>query len=120
MELPGCFSTHASLGQRRIASVKSTSPVFASLRSAAMPSLVCKTRLKNWYICQFPRVEARFKVGPSLPRPESLYTEGFPCRSICSHLFHSPALRRPLRGRRMRSEEHTSELQSLRHLVCRL
>src|SRR5205814_7200892 len=23
-------------------------------------------------------------------------------------------------GRRMRSEEHTSELQSLRHLVCRL
>src|SRR5437899_12724977 len=26
----------------------------------------------------------------------------------------------PVRGRRRRSEEHTSELQSLRHLVCRL
>src|SRR5262245_64569013 len=28
--------------------------------------------------------------------------------------------RRPDRARRQRSEEHTSELQSLRHLVCRL
>src|SRR5438045_6761767 len=28
--------------------------------------------------------------------------------------------RRALAGRRVRSEEHTSELQSLRHLVCRL
>src|SRR5258705_6188212 len=26
----------------------------------------------------------------------------------------------PLAGRKRRSEEHTSELQSLRHLVCRL
>src|SRR5437899_6488686 len=39
---------------------------------------------------------------------------------------HPDALRRiertPVRGgqRRLRSEEHTSELQSLRHLVCRL
>src|ERR1039458_3201597 len=35
------------------------------------------------------------------------------CRHICSeeHLIHSPC---------SRSEEHTSELQSLRHLVCRL
>src|SRR5262245_66178933 len=34
----------------------------------------------------------------------------------------SPAARRPrdCRRRRERSEEHTSELQSLRHLVCRL
>src|SRR5258705_3959985 len=30
-----------------------------------------------------------------------------------------PVVVRP-RSRRMRSEEHTSELQSLRHLVCRL
>src|SRR5882724_13278611 len=28
--------------------------------------------------------------------------------------------RRPCARRRVRSEEHTSELQSLRHLVCRL
>src|SRR5262245_65226359 len=32
----------------------------------------------------------------------------------------APALRSPHRHRRRRSEEHTSELQSLRHLVCRL
>src|SRR5436853_4659413 len=32
----------------------------------------------------------------------------------------SPACRRPVRRRCVRSEEHTSELQSLRHLVCRL
>src|SRR5205814_10152724 len=29
-------------------------------------------------------------------------------------------IRSPITGRRKRSEEHTSELQSLRHLVCRL
>src|SRR5262245_62957864 len=34
---------------------------------------------------------------------------------------HRPRHRRDgSRGRRRRSEEHTSELQSLRHLVCRL
>src|SRR5437899_10122031 len=32
---------------------------------------------------------------------------------------HAP-LRRDLRGALHRSEEHTAELQSLRHLVCRL
>src|SRR5258705_1771861 len=31
-----------------------------------------------------------------------------------------PALRAEGNRRRLRSEEHTSELQSLRHLVCRL
>src|SRR2546425_12886336 len=32
----------------------------------------------------------------------------------------SPGFRRPRRGHQMRSEEHTSELQSLAYLVCRL
>src|SRR5262245_63735830 len=32
----------------------------------------------------------------------------------------SAARRRPRASRSVRSEEHTSELQSLRHLVCRL
>src|SRR5437899_4310608 len=46
--------------------------------------------------------------------------------SPCDHkseplktFFHPPALTLPS-GERRRSEEHTSELQSLRHLVCRL
>src|ERR1035441_8606929 len=33
---------------------------------------------------------------------------------------HREKSRRHLRQHRLRSEEHTSELQSLRHLVCRL
>src|SRR5947199_7862876 len=33
---------------------------------------------------------------------------------------HTATTARRLRGGRTRSEEHTSELQSLRHLVCRL
>src|SRR5438045_5532069 len=40
-------------------------------------------------------------------------------RPACQHGKRLPAVRR--RARRLsRSEEHTSELQSLRHLVCRL
>src|SRR5947199_7576362 len=35
-------------------------------------------------------------------------------------LAHPPAFERTLHLREHRSEEHTSELQSLRHLVCRL
>src|SRR5262245_64039088 len=46
-----------------------------------------------------------------------------PCSSIRRNAFLtrpiSPPRSRRLRGR-VRSEEHTSELQSLRHLVCRL
>src|SRR5947199_6520767 len=37
-------------------------------------------------------------------------------RRACAHPVRSPAAL----PRRVRSEEHTSELQSLRHLVCRL
>src|SRR6195952_2776027 len=42
---------------------------------------------------------------------------GQTCRAVW--LFQSATGPRPDRGR-LRSEEHTSELQSLRHLVCRL
>src|SRR5258705_5088647 len=37
-------------------------------------------------------------------------------RALC----YPPRTSRPLSGGSRRSEEHTSELQSLRHLVCRL
>src|SRR5205814_8798170 len=40
-------------------------------------------------------------------------------RHRCPDRVSRPRRRQPHRGRR-RSEEHTSELQSLRHLVCRL
>src|SRR5947199_5057334 len=36
------------------------------------------------------------------------------------HRVDSPASKVPAESWRVRSEEHTSELQSLRHLVCRL
>src|SRR5262245_62647631 len=39
---------------------------------------------------------------------------------LAPELFHLYALRVELGPLRLRSEEHTSELQSLRHLVCRL
>src|SRR5205814_10450929 len=40
--------------------------------------------------------------------------------SAVGHLQQALDLHRQLGNRRGRSEEHTSELQSLRHLVCRL
>src|ERR1039458_6741324 len=39
---------------------------------------------------------------------------------LMSVTFHIPGPLRPFTGGLSRSEEHTSELQSLRHLVCRL
>src|SRR5947199_1729051 len=59
----------------------------------------------------------RYRQGPSAPRDRS-------GPSLCSPGYsrHCPAA--PTRGASReaegRSEEHTSELQSLRHLVCRL
>src|ERR1035438_10838970 len=56
------------------------------------------------------------------PDRESLDSDPTPQRwlrwwlQILSVSSHQPAFRR----REQRSEEHTSELQSLRHLVCRL
>src|SRR5437870_10403870 len=42
------------------------------------------------------------------------------CAGSCGHRSTQPGLRQDGRGRRSRSEEHTSELQSRGHLVCRL
>src|SRR5262245_65891330 len=45
------------------------------------------------------------------------------CRAFCTRRGCARRLRRVQKARqadRWRSEEHTSELQSLRHLVCRL
>src|SRR5258705_8222884 len=52
-----------------------------------------------------------------------LVPPGAPSPGSALHGSHGPVgsvQRRPRRGRPGRSEEHTSELQSLRHLVCRL
>src|SRR5437899_5966296 len=47
-----------------------------------------------------------------------------PCAARCGPRSRPPACRSPTpvaaQARDARSEEHTSELQSLRHLVCRL
>src|SRR2546430_12498962 len=46
---------------------------------------------------------------------------GFPDRSEWyDHLFHGRAWRTGQKSSRLRSEEHTSELQSQSNLVCRL
>src|SRR5262245_63452245 len=43
-----------------------------------------------------------------------------PARAGAAHRDRSRSLRKDARALQRRSEEHTSELQSLRHLVCRL
>src|SRR2546422_10608606 len=52
-----------------------------------------------------PQCEPQGRPGAGAPRPEASNTN-WP--------------RRPRRGYKLRSEEHTSELQSRLHLVCRL
>src|SRR5438045_7621903 len=44
---------------------------------------------------------------------------GDTARYVCGYMACDPLLSRPVLSG-LRSEEHTSELQSLRHLVCRL
>src|ERR1035441_10871790 len=53
-----------------------------------------------------------------LARPATLPRRKIACVSQAWTRFRSQA--KSTRKRQMRSEEHTSELQSLRHLVCRL
>src|ERR1039458_10613418 len=49
------------------------------------------------------------------------YTTLFRSHDLLHNSFHVMKLNRPRQVQRsLRSEEHTSELQSLRHLVCRL
>src|SRR5205814_4747253 len=57
--------------------------------------------------------------SPTAPR---LIGEAAPPASALSLWYRAPASDHPLRplDAPRRSEEHTSELQSLRHLVCRL
>src|SRR5437899_4494971 len=49
------------------------------------------------------------------PGPHPTERTSAPGRTRCARYFCTQA-----RGSTLRSEEHTSELQSLRHLVCRL
>src|SRR3712207_7939022 len=54
------------------------------------------------------------RPSPPLARPRS------PSRRRASRSGYAPAVRPAGRGCRLRSEEHTSELQSRQYLVCRL
>src|ERR1035441_4632677 len=71
-------------------------------------------------ICRrWPRASSRRRSGdrgPCRPPP--------PCPPAGARPWHAPPpsvdLGRDSTVRRLRSEEHTSELKSLRHLVCRL
>src|SRR5205814_8775479 len=74
---------------------------------------------------------AASSLGGSHPPPEGRQAPSVPVRSgalaqaNCSTWMEllgwsSTAIRRSATASRLRSEEHTSELQSLRHLVCRL
>src|SRR2546429_5052867 len=59
-------------------------------------------------------VALRRRLSPALPLSRSLWKRAAPCRTAVSRLLHER------NGRQHRSEEHTSELQSRLHLVCRL
>src|SRR5258705_6964225 len=54
------------------------------------------------------------RVGRDLPLDTG------PLRVFLDRVDHPEGPKRPVSSGRSRSEEHTSELQSLRHLVCRL
>src|SRR2546425_3724828 len=64
------------------------------------------------------RSQRALKVLRRRPRVASLLVV---CRgNVCRSPFAAALLRPVLSRNRMRSEEHTSELQSLAYLVCRL
>src|SRR5438874_7082668 len=68
----------------------------------------------------FPRevvmvLHARDRLSAQSPR-DSAMDQGVIGRGVFAHQVHG----RPVFHRRIRSEEHTSELQSRRDLVCRL
>src|ERR1039458_10887193 len=46
--------------------------------------------------------------------------DALPISRVFGRVLFGPPIRRQRDGKTLRSEEHTSELQSLRHLVCRL
>src|ERR1035438_9861251 len=61
--------------------------------------------------------EKRITLGADKLYQEEKFIEGLRQRKIVPHVaeYEEPSIHWP-----NRSEEHTSELQSLRHLVCRL
>src|SRR5437016_10808442 len=78
--------------------------------SAANPSAVARTRC----ICQVRALAA--KSGHRVVEPNCPVLCGFSCHN----LVQPDATRNGRTLARQRSEEHTSELQSLTNLVCRL
>src|SRR5207253_10976954 len=69
-----------------------------------------------------PNLASRAGVGATwfLLRSFDLVNCPGRCTSAPSAGFRTPPVARPRAVRQMRSEEHTSELQSRGHLVCRL
>src|ERR1035441_10533209 len=75
--------------------------------------------------CYQSGVHSHFGIGPEMPRMEKRSTRTALAHAACKFASACLCLRRLAKSligytRRQhgRSEEHTSELQSLRHLVC--
>src|SRR5258705_12586779 len=62
----------------------------------------------------------RSRLGPRRQAARRRASSPIPSSPITSRSLLVPRDRADRNTRRKRSEEHTSELQSLRHLVCRL
>src|SRR3712207_7705430 len=70
------------------------------------------------YTTLFRSPARRARLGTPLPRPDRPARAGLPLRRAAAR--QAAALRAQDRHPALRSEEHTSELQSRQYLVCRL
>src|SRR5262245_64377068 len=108
---PGVTPAESARAARRI------SRLGAASRSLALGTLSVGVLIAVWYA-----VTARGYISPIfLPSPPQVMTQARRYLTDGSLFWHVlTSGRRVLGGFLLRSEEHTSELQSLRHLVCRL
>src|SRR2546425_2613245 len=93
-----------------------TDPALSSARSSSAPDLSAgDSRFRS------PKGPARYRADAS-PRSEGQDSSESGARCFLCHRHErgEPAGHRPGARTKMRSEEHTSELQSLAYLVCRL
>src|SRR5262245_65048140 len=81
-----------------------------------------KPRPRQWCCACSPKKRAVVTDGGSFTRSRARNTPGRVCSTVRTERCKDGVRLRPgLNNVRLfRSEEHTSELQSLRHLVCRL
>src|SRR5258705_5654089 len=82
-------------------------PVVCVESAMKLTSAICSK--KTWFDC----------VADPLPRTRSLFASPCPALTMFPRSTRLPTVSAG-HGEAKRSEEHTSELQSLRHLVCRL